>query len=281
DFMTNYNNASIDDEFLSDAYSSQKISDATCKPTSPNDTKGGNGSCVAKYLLQKIGTKQNVTDEGLCRAVLDKCQRYTYKDGKYIPYNDVVVNYVQRAMVNIRAAQQDIISEYASSCMVDIATCYNQQVTQVNSWSSSASINSIYNVMRGACRNVALTCAYAVFYKSDAEICYDNNGKVECSVKLGDITDTGALIDAISEMFYQSLLCPDNSEYQAAEQTSGDIGNNKQYVNSHCKCKSGYKAWGNSCLVECDSNATRNTYGTCVCNTNYTMENGVCKQNAT
>lgn len=286
DFMTNYNNASIDDEFLSDAYSSQKISDATCKP-SANDTKGGNGSCVAKYLLQKIGTKQNVTDEGLCRAVLDKCQRYTYKDGKYIPYNDVVVNYVQRAMVNIRAAQQDIISEYASSCMVDIATCYNQQVTQVNSWSSSASINSIYNVMRGACRNVALTCAYAVFYKSDAKICYDTDEsgdidpKTECSAKFGDNTTEGDLIDAISEMFYQSLLCPDNSEYQAAEQTSGDIGNNKQYVNSHCKCKSGYKAWGNSCLVECDSNATRNTYGTCVCNTGFTMESGVCKQNAT
>ncbi len=289
DFMTKYNNAKINNDFLSNAYKSQKVSDADCKKDAASGKNGGSdGSCVAKYLLQKIGTKQNVTDEGLCRAVLDKCQRYTYDEGKYNEYNDVVVNYIQRAMVNIRAAQQNIISDYASSCMVDIAACYNQQVTQVNSWSSSASINSIYNVMRGACRNVALTCAYAVFYKSDAKICYnvDQNGVInedgnsnECSVELGGASITeGALINAISEMFYQSLLCPDNSEYQATEETnSSKIGNDKEYVNSHCKCKSGYLAWGNSCLVKCDDDASRNPYGTCVCKTGYIMKNGVCE----
>ena len=30
------------------------------------------------FLLNKIGTKSRVTDEGLCRAVLEKCQYYTY-----------------------------------------------------------------------------------------------------------------------------------------------------------------------------------------------------------
>ena len=264
DFMTNYNNATINDDFLEYAYSdNQKIGIAECKETAESGKTGGNdGSCVAKYLLQKIGTKQKVTDEGLCRAVLDKCQRYTYDaSGNYKPYNDVVVNYVQRAMTNIRAAQHQAISDYASSCMVDIAQCYNQQVTQVNAWSSSASVSSIYNVMRGACRNVALTCAYAVFYK-DTTSCPTSNGEDTC-------------INSISQMFYQSLLCPDNSTYTAKKNDT--FGNDTQNVNEHCTCNTGYVAWGSLCVAECSDNSKRNTYGTCVCNATFTMVNNLCQ----
>ncbi|MBQ2858886.1 MAG: hypothetical protein IJE82_00810, partial [Alphaproteobacteria bacterium] len=264
DFMKSYNNAAIDDKFLENAYT-QTVSESDCKtdPTGDPQMGGNDGSCIAKYLLQKIGTKQKVTDEGLCRAVLDKCQRYTYNaDGTYDRFNDVVVNYVQRAMVNIRAAQHQAISDYASSCMVDIAQCYNQQVTQVNAWSSSASVSSIYNVMRGACRNVALTCAYAVFYK-DIESCPT------------DSEDT--CINSISEMFYQSLLCPDNSTYVPTAAAAENIGNGKEYVNQHCKCNDygggknygkGYEAWGTSCMIQCEEGSTRNAYGTCQQNPN-------------
>ena len=282
DFMTGYNNAAINDDFLEYAYSdSQKIGVTECKASAQSDQTGGNdGSCVAKYLLQKIGTKQKVTDEGLCRAVLDKCQRYTYDaSGNYKPYNDVVVNYVQRAMTNIRAAQHQAISDYASTCMLDIAQCYNQQVTQVNAWSSSASISSVYNVMRGACRNVALTCAYAVFYDSNVKLCYDANqdGTVdqtsECSVVNTGTTSDDQYIEGISSMFYQSLLCPDNSTYSAIPATSDLIGNGKKWVNAHCMCNdnssdNGYEAWGTSCLLKCPSGSTRNSYGTCQQNTN-------------
>lgn len=289
EFMKSYNNATINATFLSNAYNSQKISDAECKKQGSN-----NGSCVAKYLLQKIGTKQVVTEEGLCRAVLDKCQRYTYEDsGKYKSYNDVVVNYVQRAMVNINSAQQNIISDYASSCMLDIAACYNQQVSQLNSWSSSANIKSIYNVMRGACRNVALTCAYAVFYNSEVSLCYDadQDGSVEsneCSIVnpgsgtgMNPPTDNQYL-EGISEMFYQSLLCPENSVYQSTAADASLISNGSGhstglYVNAHCMCKNGYEPWGNSCVVHCAFNATRNTYGTCECTSGMSMVNGVCK----
>lgn len=252
DFMQNYNNADIDSKFLSDSYTIS-VDTSTCA-----SGDGNNGACIVKYLLQKIGTKQKVTDEGLCRAVLDKCQNYTYdSNGNYKSYNDVVVNYVQRAMVNIQAAQRQIISDYASNCMVDIATCYNQQVTQVNAWSTSASINSIYNVMRGACRNVALTCSYAVF-ANDKTSCPDNNDNT--------------CIESISEMFYQSLLCPDNSTYQATPGTAGSNG----YVNERCKCNTGYEQFGTQCLIKCPVNSTRNTYGTCICNTGFTMKNNVC-----
>ena len=260
DFMQNYNNANINAEFLANA-SGVSIDTVTCAANGASDTTKGTGSCNVKYLLQKIGTKQKVTDEGLCRAVLDKCQAYTYdSNGNYKPYNDVVVNYVQRAMVNIKAAQQRVISDYASSCMVDIASCYNQQVTQVNAWSSAASINSVYNVMRGACRNVALTCSYAVFAK-DATSCPAGNDD-KC-------------INSISEMFYQSLLCPTNSIYQTAEGVTGVNG----YVNSKCKCNNGYEPYNGQCLTQCGENEVRNTYGTCVCKTGFSKVDGVCTAN--
>ena len=232
-FMENYNNAEINKTFLSEA-SDKQISTLIC-----SGSAGNNGSCIVKYLLQKIGAGQKVTDGGLCRAVLDKCQAYTYSGDNYQPYNDVVVNYVQRAMVNIKAAQQQIISDYASTCMVDIASCYNKQVTQVNSWSSGASVDSIYKVMSGACHNVALTCAYAVFA----------NDKNSCN-------DDAACITNISQMFYQSLLCPDNSHFVTS---NGD-------VNSKCMCDTGYEVYGNACVKKCSSTQTRNDSGVCVAN---------------
>lgn len=260
EFMKNYNNALIDDVFLEGAVG-QPVTPEGCSQTA-------NGSCVARYLMEKIGTGSKITDGGLCRAVLDKCQRYTYdKDANYIPYNDVVVNYVQRALVNVRAAQQKIIAEYASECMLDIATCYNQQVTQVNAWSSSASVSSVLNVMRGACKNVALTCAYAVF-DGDATSCPSDN--------------PGQCITSISEIFYQSLLCPENSTYTTQKQNdASQIGNGKSYVNAHCLCNNGYEAWGTACLIKCGEHAYRSTYGTCVCEDSYKMVSGACVKEET
>ncbi len=252
DFMAEYNNAGITGPNLQEYYNSTQITPTTCTT---------NGACNVKYLLTKIGTRQKVTDEGLCRAVLDKCQQYTYSNDKYNPWNDVIVNYIQRAMVNIKAAQHQIISDYASTCMTDIAACYNQQVSQVNAWSSSASVTSVYNVMRGACRNVALTCAFAVF-ESDSDSCPED---------ATDIDKQNTCIDNISEMFYQSLLCPDNSSYIAGGKTNDEsysaeeIGNGKQWLNNLCRCNDGYAAWGSACYPKCGTLSKFNPYGQCTC----------------
>lgn len=247
EFMKNYDNSKINTDFVEQSMNSQF------------DVSDGKG--IVRYLMQKIGTGDKVTDGGLCRPVLDKCQRFTYStasNSKYNPYNDIVVNYIQRAMVNIRAAQTEIISDYASTCMTDIATCYSQQVSQVNSWSASASVDSIYRVMSGACYNVALTCAYAVFHETPDHCPKDETGKNKC-------------IESISEMFYQSMLCPANSTYLSAKQT--EIGNftddaktipftknadktdystiKVAIVNDHCQCIPGYVVQNNGCLPAC------------------------------
>ena len=275
DFIEGFNAAEINNLKLSSA-ASININESTCK-TSPNN----DGTCVIKYLLNKIGTGATVKDGGLCRAVLDKCQQHTYNKAgaKYEPYNDVVVGYVQRAMVNIKSAQQQIISEYASTCMTDVAECYNQQVTQVNSWSSSASVSSIKGVMTGACRNVALTCAYAVFDKmcttgttnamnwvlqSNAT---SNNGTVTASNNTPctpcDSNNQDKCIEGISEIFYQSLLCPENSTYDISSTTTSPNRTIQGNVNTQCKCNSGYSVWNGSCLPLCATTDYRNEYGTC------------------
>lgn len=238
-FMTNYNNANVDRTYLSSAYNTG-ISDSIC-------AGDGDGRCVVKYLLTKIGTMQKATDEGLCRPVLDKCRAYTYDTrGNYNAYNDIVISYIQRAMVNIKAAQYKIVSDYASTCLTDIATCYNNQASQITSWSATAAASSVYNIMRGACRNVALTCGYAVF-SADQTSCPTGNDD-KC-------------IESISEIFYQSLLCPDNSFYTSEH---GTIAPNNEwgYVNSMCMCNDGFVVFSGQCLPKCE-NGAYNASGIC------------------
>ncbi|MBO7509274.1 MAG: hypothetical protein J6T57_03305 [Alphaproteobacteria bacterium] len=245
-FMENYNNASINTSFLSSAYGAT-INETNCSVNEERAENTGDGKCVVKYLLGKIGTKQKATDEGLCRPVLDKCQAYTYDSrGNYNAYNDIVVNYIQRAMVNIKAAQYQIVSDYASTCLNDIAECYNEQVSQVTSWSSTASASSVYNIMRGACRNLALTCGYAVFAADNSSCPTDNPEKC---------------IESISEIFYQSLLCPDNSFYVS---TPGSVAPNNTWghVNAMCVCNAGYWVFAGRCVPVCESGGY-NTSGIC------------------
>ena len=218
EFMSEYNNAKIDEEFIKNSNGNTGCS--------TND-----GACVVNYLMQKIGMGATFKDGGLCRSVLDRCQDYTYssngKTSTYMPYNDVVINYIQRAMVNIKASQSQIISDYASTCMADVRDCYNQQNTQIASMTTSASIENVYRVMTGACYNVALTCGYAIF-------AYDPKG-----------TDS-EYIEGISEIFYQSLLCPDNSHFVSDSQST--IGT---MVNDRCACNDGYFVSGSSCVANC------------------------------
>ena len=237
DFMTNYNNTQIDANFIKGS-----INDTSC----PNR----DGACIVAYLMKKIGTGATVKDGGLCRAVLDKCQDHTYaqygKNYNYDPYNEVIVHYIQRAMVNIKAAQSRIISNYASTCMADVEDCYNQQSTQITSWSSSAGVDNIYRVMTGACYNVALTCGYAVF-------AYDTEMGNTLDSLSTDAERKAELIRGISQMFYESMLCPDNSIFSNTLKSEAGDDEADRYVNDRCKCNDGFLNTGTSCVAVCPS----------------------------
>ena len=67
-------------------------------------------------------------------------------------------------------------------------------------------------------------------------------------------------------MFYESLLCPANSEYKKEGGAAGVNG----FVNAVCKCLSGYEPVGTQCMKQCDASlgfksGVRDAYNNCVC----------------
>ena len=277
DASQGYSNSKITRDFIQSS-----IGDTKCEK---ND-----GACIVNYLMTKIGMGQSVKNGGMCRAVLDKCQDFTYTTNgdtsTYDPYNEVVVSYIQRAMVNIKAAQQRIISDYASTCMSEIAACYNQQMSQINSYSSDATADNIYQILTGTCYNVALTCGYAVFaydiemgQKVDAIAAEYGDGSESAEAKLSETDKTKRsrrqeleLIKGISALFYQTMLCPDNSHY--TDVARADALNLDAYINDKCVCDMGYNVYNGSCVANCPTGYEK--HGNVCCEENKIAMDGAC-----
>ncbi len=134
-------NAWLDDGTLAE-YIDDTVTSQTPKSTS---------SVMSEYLLSKIGYNLDGRDYGMCVSVLNKCQNYTYQDGKYQVNNMVVREYLARTLTQIKSIQDELIADYAENCIVDVDTCLNKN--NYNSGSgkiSSAAIN--------ACRSQIVTC---------------------------------------------------------------------------------------------------------------------------
>jgi hypothetical protein len=113
---------------------------------------------MANYLQSKIG-KIDETGKavGMCAGILNQCQDYTYTtDGKkrsaakiYNPGNQVIRNYLERTLVQIKAAQDALVEEYADDCISqEVLTCLNQ-----NDFDETYS-----NVALKACQQQITTC---------------------------------------------------------------------------------------------------------------------------
>ena len=62
--------------------------------------------------------------------------------------------------------------------------------------------------------------------------------------------------------------------------TSSSVGNGTRWVNGHCRCDTGYVAWGGACVLECDKNTeTRDSTGVCQCKSGYERVNELCVEN--
>ena len=109
-------------------------------------------SNMSKYLQYKIGYHNNKDGKnyGMCMSVLNKCQNYTYDNKRnYKPNNNVVSEYLYRTMVQIKAAQDTVLSEYAESCISDVTSCLSS-----NSYESISNKNIAVN----ACKATIATC---------------------------------------------------------------------------------------------------------------------------
>ena len=121
---------------------------------------------MAQYLQRKIGyIDGNGIAQGMCASVLNKCQNYTYggkgASQKYDPNNQVVREYLERAMIQIKASQDAALADYAEDCISDVAVCLSQN----NRTNYTGTYNALYgqndnysNVAIRACMSQINTC---------------------------------------------------------------------------------------------------------------------------
>ncbi|MBP3397970.1 MAG: hypothetical protein J6K82_03500 [Alphaproteobacteria bacterium] len=93
---------------------------ATVTTTMPITTSDS----ISEFLQNKIGYNSEGKNYGMCISVLNKCQDYTYgSDAKYMPDNQVIKEFLQRTLVQIKNMQDDIIADYAEQCITDVSSC--------------------------------------------------------------------------------------------------------------------------------------------------------------
>ena len=175
---------------------------------------------MAPYLMRKIGHNLDGKNKGMCISVLNKCQKYTYDDnGKYIPNNDVIREYLKRTLVAIKSAQDEVIYDYAENCLADVSSCLSQ-----NNYSTSVGANN--NIAINACNSVLKTC-------------YSVNGKVY-----------GTPSPTQLQEFAKSIMgCPDGQEWVVSENAATDT--TSASISGECKVKCDTGKHRDSETLEC------------------------------
>lgn len=132
---------------------------------------------MSLYLQNKIGYNQKDRNYGMCMSVLNKCQDYTYTRGtgtsaQYEPANQVVQQYLARVLVQIKAKQDEILANYAETCVSDVTSCLGQNgypTEDPSEWEESErSTNTTkMNIAVNACRAQIVTCMSVNGYSID------------------------------------------------------------------------------------------------------------------
>ena len=213
--------------------------------TVKNAKSASTSSTMSEYLLAKIGYVEDGRSYGMCSSVLNKCQMYTFdKNGNYQHDNMVVKEYLARTMTQIKAAQDEILADYAGGCMIDVETCLGKNNYGTNNGTYS-------NAAISACRSQIVTCM---------------------SVN-GDTTaePNPAAIKAWIDKAYNETA--QNCESTGGTWSSGSCacsGTKKTDNTGKCieeqelNCKSSGGTWSGTCT--CESGKTVDSTGICVIN---------------
>lgn len=100
--------------------------------TVTSSVPSGTSTDMSAFLQNKIGYHDDGDGKnyGMCIAVLNRCQDLTYEgtgqNKKYIPNNNVIKEYLNRTLVQIKSAQDTILADYAEDCITDVASCLTQ-----------------------------------------------------------------------------------------------------------------------------------------------------------
>ncbi len=132
---------------------------------------------MSLYLQNKIGYNQKDRNYGMCMSVLNKCQDYTYTRGtgtsaQYEPANQVVQQYLARVLVQIKAKQDEILANYAETCVSDVTSCLGQNgypTEDPDEWDRAEydTNRTKMNIAVNACRAQIVTCMSVNGYSID------------------------------------------------------------------------------------------------------------------
>lgn len=111
---------------------------------------------IAKFLNYKIGYHDATNgDTGNCISVLNQCQALTYTGSGKVYRNDnaVIITFLNRVLVDIKAQQDTILANHAQSCISDVGQCLARQNINVSGTQTTISGAAI-----AACNSIIATC---------------------------------------------------------------------------------------------------------------------------
>lgn len=118
---------------------------------------------MSKFLQTKIGYHDDSSGKnfGMCMSVLNKCQDITYtgtgQNLKYSETNNVIKEFLQRTLVQIKSAQDSILADYAENCISDVTSCLAQNNYDADK-NTGGTLSSQNKLATKACNAIITTC---------------------------------------------------------------------------------------------------------------------------
>ena len=245
---------------LTDPYTIQEYIADTVSLTSA--TSGATSSEMSVYLQNKMGYHDDATGRnyGMCISVLNKCQDYTYSNGKYTPEGSAVIaGWLERALRQIKISQDTVLSKYAQSCISDVTSCLSQNnYSFYASSTSTVSSSNPSNMAIRACLPVINTCRSVTL------------GLTEKDVTIEDLEPIYKWLDAAIATTFKDT-CERTGGTWAPSTGTCTCTSPATLVNGACTPPAMPKTEA-ACKAIANTKWTAGSPGTCACDTNYTAD---------
>ncbi len=137
--------------------------------TVTTDSAKNSSLSMSEFLQNKIGYHDNDSGKnyGMCMSVLNSCQDVTYKgtgqNATYQPVNNVIKEFLNRTLIQIKASQDSILADYAENCITDVAAClaqnnYDADKNTKAEGSNTVTLSSGNKLAIKACNSIITTC---------------------------------------------------------------------------------------------------------------------------
>ena len=117
---------------------------------------------MSEFLQNKIGYNDGSKNYGMCMSVLNKCQDVTYKgtgqNATYVPNNNVIKEFLNRTLIQIKSSQDTILADYAENCIIDVSSCLAQNNYDPDKNSSGSGMATSNKLAMKACDAIIKTC---------------------------------------------------------------------------------------------------------------------------